>query len=437
MTVSKGKYITVGIGSSSNPDPYAAGKVAANEAIAGFDKIPTFSLVYTNAAFDQAKIAKGITEVLGKNWVGASADKQFNSEFPYSDGTTVSILSIRSDYMHFGVGVAKNYRKNPSKAAVEATAQAVRSMKSDKYLDSYIQFSRAKKQEYNKIVRTPPYFMLMYCSGAEFKGKKSMPGAEIEFLNGVLDYLGPHIPVFGGSASSDFHEYLYKNKGTNYQFANGEALTDAGVVVFVICNLFFKTEVEHGHLLSDKYASITALDKSGYEILGLNGNSDPVAEYCALIGVKKMDYLKDPFKYSLTHPFGFITLEGDAYVREALPNPDNKTFHSTYQIKKNYVLNILRYSPKSHFNTMMTIMNRAGRGEGKVALTLFCNCSSRRVLMPGVDEKIKKVMKSNFKGMFYFGFYSFGEFGSTSRTSAQLHSETVTSLILFDKLLVE
>jgi len=53
--------------------------------------------------------------------------------------------------MHFGVGVAKNYRKKPTKLAKQATEQAIRNIRSDKYLDSYIQFSRAKKQEYNKI----------------------------------------------------------------------------------------------------------------------------------------------------------------------------------------------------------------------------------------------------------------------------------------------
>src|SRR3989338_5294097 len=154
MAIRKGKHITIGIGASKNKNSYKAGKEAAEESVKDFNKKQNFSIVYTNADYNQKDIAKGINSVLGKDWVGASADKQFDSEFPYSKDTVVSVLSMQSDYMHFGVGVAKNYRKKPTKLAKQATEQAIRNIRSDKYLDSYIQFSRAKKQEYNKIVKT-------------------------------------------------------------------------------------------------------------------------------------------------------------------------------------------------------------------------------------------------------------------------------------------
>lgn len=436
MAVRKGKYITIGIGTSKNTDPYKAGNEAAEESIKGFDKKQNFSIVYTNPEYNQNEIAKGINDALGKDWVGASADKQFNSEFTYNKDTVVSVLSIKSDYMHFGVGVAKKYRSNPILSAKKATEQAIRSIRSDKYLDSYIQFSRVKKQEYNKIVKTPPYFILTYCSGTEFVKGKSVPGSEIEFLRGILEYLGPHIPVFGGSASSDFETHLYKNIGSNYQFANGEVLSNSGIVIFVICNLFFLNDVKHGYQTTDTFAAITNLDKTGYEILAINGK-EPISEYCKLVGVKKDAYLKDPFRYSLTNPFGMITLEGDTYIREALPNPDNKTFHSTYQLKKNYVMNILQYNKKSHFTTMLETLKGASKNKGEMALAMFCNCSTRRLLMKDAIKDIKKDLKQKFKTLPFFGFYSFGEFGSTPTSSAQLHSETVTSLIIFDKLLVD
>ena len=435
MVFKKGKYITVSMGTSKNKDPYKAGKEAAEESISGLDKNPTFSIVYTNADYDQREIAKGINDALGTKWVGASADKQFNSEFGYSKDTVVSVLSLQSEYMHFGIGVSDNYRKNPAGSAKKATEEAIKSIKSDKYLDSYIQFTRAKSQEYNKIVKTPPYFIITFVSGAEFKNGKSVPGNETEFLRGVLEYLGPHIPVFGGGAGSDFEEYLYKSKGRNYQFANGKVLTNAGVVVFVISNLFFLTNVKHGYVTTDKFAAITNLDKKGYEILEINGN-EPVAEYCKLVNIKKEDYLKDPFKYSLRNPFGLITLEGNTYIKEALPNPDNKTFHSTYQLRKNYVMNILQYDEKSHFKTMLQILKEASVNKGPMALSMFCNCATRRLLMKDAEDKMSKDIKSKFKVPF-FGLYAFSEIGSTSTSSAQVHGETVTSLIIFDKLLVE
>ena len=42
--------------------------------------------MFTNANFDQKEICKGISEVLKKNeWVGISAERQFNSDFKYDD----------------------------------------------------------------------------------------------------------------------------------------------------------------------------------------------------------------------------------------------------------------------------------------------------------------------------------------------------------------
>src|SRR3989338_33558 len=284
-----GKYISVGIGSSKNKDPYKAGIEAAQKALSQIDKEPTFSIVYTNAAADQNEIVKGINEKLGKNWVGASADKQFDSESAYDKDTVVSVLCIKSNYLHFGVGVAENYRKNPKEEAIKATRIAMKDVKRNPYVDAYIQFTRTKKQEYNNIVRTPPYFILTFVSGAKYNGKKSIPGNEIEFVNGILEIAGPHIPLFGGGAGSDFEEYLYKSKGNNYQFANGKVFQDAAIVTFVISNLYFENNVKHGYLTTENFAAVTKLDKTGYEILEINGK-EAVAEYCRLTGISKETY---------------------------------------------------------------------------------------------------------------------------------------------------
>ena len=99
-------------------------------------------------------------------------------------------------------------------------------------------------------------------------------------------------------------------------------------------------------------------------------------------------------------------------------------------------MNILSYDEKNHFRTMHDTLNEASENKGKIALSLFCNCSTRRLLMKDVEGKMANDLKSKFKVPF-FGLYAFSEIGSTSTSSAQVHGETVTSLIIFDKLLVE
>jgi hypothetical protein len=90
----KGKNIQVGIGSSNNKDPYLAAKEAAEEALKECGKQPKFSIVYTNSEFDQKQILKGINEVLGKDWVGSSVDKQISHKHEFDKDNVITILSL-------------------------------------------------------------------------------------------------------------------------------------------------------------------------------------------------------------------------------------------------------------------------------------------------------------------------------------------------------
>ena len=95
----KAKKIEVGIGYSKLEDSYAAAIEAARMALNKCSSVPKLSLVYTNSKKDQKQILKGINEVLGKNWVGISTDKQYNNELGYDPTLTVSVLCISSQYL--------------------------------------------------------------------------------------------------------------------------------------------------------------------------------------------------------------------------------------------------------------------------------------------------------------------------------------------------
>ncbi|MFA6035574.1 MAG: FIST N-terminal domain-containing protein [Candidatus Micrarchaeia archaeon] len=439
MDFTRGKKLSVGMGSSKHKDPYLAAKEAAKLAVSSCGKKPTFSLVYTNSEYAQDKILNGINEVLGtSNWIGISTDKMFSSKTGHDKDLAVTVLSLASDFMHFGIGVADNYRKNPVEAGRLAASEAMSKAQVDKYVDAYIQFTRTKTHDYHRIVRTPPYFMLAFASGAKIIDGNSIPGNESEFLQGILNYVGPHVPMFGGSASSSFEKYLHENKGQNYQFANGKLYTDAAIVVFVVCNLYFATFLEHGYTQTNNYASITKLDKTGYEILEINGK-EPVAEYARLLGISKKAYLQDPSKWSLTRPFGLVGIDGNTYVKEALPNADSKTLHSTFKLYPNCVMNILDYDKKLTFTTISHLLEECSKikNDSQIKLALICSCSGRRPLLDGKENSVVKDAMKHFSQTLLFGFDSFGEIGSTYVTSPQCHSQTVTALVLWDSLLTE
>jgi hypothetical protein len=434
------KNFSIGIGSSNNKNPYQAAKLAADEAVKLCGKVPVFSIVHTNADFDQKEILKGINEVLGTKWIGCSVDKQILSSAPYSVDTVVSVVSIYTKYMHFGVGVSDNYRKNPEKSGKEAIISAMKSVETDKYVDSYVQFTRAKTKDYSSIVKTPPYFIFALV-GSIYKNKgEYVPGAENKFLSGLLQNIGPHIPIFGIGSGSNFDKFTAENvKDTrNYQFANGKMYTDAGVVAFVVSNILFDIDVQHGYNVTNNFVAITKLDKNGFDILELNGKP-AIDEYCRLINVKKEDYLKDSFYYSLRWPLGLVALDGSTYIKEVFPNPDNKTLHCEYLLRQNMIMNVLEYDKKTLYTTMPKIITDSkNRNENKkIALAFFCNCCGRRALLAGDEAKVSKKMLDSNKGVPWFGCYSFIEIGSTMTNVAQVHGETVTSLILYDSLLTE
>jgi len=436
----KQNKISVGVGASNLKDAYKAAKAAAKQAMDDCGNIPTFSIVYVDSRYNPQQILKGINEVIGKNWVGCSVDKQISSKTSYSKDTVVSVLSIFSEYLHFGIGAIENYKSNAVRSGIKAIKEAMKDVKADRYVNSYVQFTRAKRQDYSTIIKTPPYFILAIAGSQTKKNGKYVAGEETKFLKGILEHTGPHIPVFGIGAGSDFDEFLspkVKDVG-NFQFAKGKTYKNAGIVVFVISSLYFEIDVQHGYLTTKDFVAVTKLDKTGFEILELNGK-EPVAEYCRIVGASKEEYLKNPENYSLTRPLGLTALDGSTYIKEAFPNPDGKTLHCTYELKENMVLNVLKFNKESLFNTMSEIIldsKKNNKGK-KIIMVLFCNCCSRRLLMEGEESKANQLVLKKHKDVPFFGCYAFSEIGSTKTNMAQVYGETVTALILYDNLLTE
>jgi len=428
-----GKYITIGMGASRAKDSKKAAIDAASAAAKQCGGKPSFSIVFVNDAADPQAVLAGVNGVLGTNWIGVSADKQFSTEHGYSPDTQVSVLSLATSYMHFGVAVVDDYRNDPRKAGERAAREAIGACKADKYVDSYIQFTRAKKKDYGAIIRTPPYFMLAFLSGAKIRKSGVVPGNESEFVAGMLTYTGPHVPMFGGSASSSFEEY-FKGKADNFQFANGKLYRDAAIAVFVISDLQFHTHVLHGYDTTKQFAAVTKLSTSGYDILELNGK-EPVAEIARLLGMSKAAYLKDIEQLAMKRPFGLVQADGTAYVKEALPNADKKTLHSTFKLYPNSILNILAFDKTKTLHTLRDSLKDALEIDKRAALGLFCVCSGRRPLIKGIESKELREVKAARINIPVFGFYSYSEVGSTATTSPQSHSQTITSLVLYDALL--
>lgn len=431
--IGMGEHISVGVGVSEHDDPETAAQEAVEDAIDRVGEQPTFAMVFSNSKFEPEPVAETIDSHLSCKWVGCSSDREI-SKHGMTDGSVV-VVAWKSDYMHIGIGYADNYRDAPQQNGSAAIKEAMDGVEVDRYVDSYVQFQRTKTKDYSDIVRTPPYFVLTFMSGAKYVDGDPRPGMEGEFLEGIFEVTGPEVPLVGASASSDFDQYM-QGEGDNYQFVNGEVLRDAAVCVFVVSNLYFSYGMEHAYDVTDTIGLITKLDETGHNIQTING-AEAVQEYANLLGLSKEEFLENPFPHIMQRPIGVMSDDGETYIKVALPNPDGETLYCLSKLRENIPINVLEYNEEESKSCMALCLDRATKIHGgkPIALDLVFSCSTRRkVLEDDVGEVIGQMDDYGFP---FGGFYSFTEIGSKLNRQAQANNQTVTNLVIFDKLLTE
>jgi len=432
-----GTNISVGIGTSSNKDSYKAAVEAAEMAKKECGGEPTFSIVYVDSDYKPKEVLKGINKILDKKWIGTSTDSQLVSNIGYYKGG-ISVLAINSPNLHFSVGYVENYKKNPKRSGEKSISRAIRGVEIDKYVDPYVQFRRVQTKAYDDIVRTPPYFILTLLAGVQIKKGIQEPGRETEFLEGIFNVTGPNVPIVGGSASSDLDKYLNKGIINVFHFADGKLLNNAAITVFVVSNLYFSVDVDHGYIESNVVALLTKMDKTGHEILEIN-SKPALEEYARLVGISKSELLKDPFKYTFQRPLGNIDTNGNIFIKEWMPNEDNKTMHSLMKLVPNTAVNIVNYDKKKPLDTIKNSFIAADQNvkAKNPALALIFNCCGRKPLL---NDDIIKEMDSNkkkFSKVPSIGFHTFGEIGAKHNTPSQTVNQSLSTLLIYDTLLTE
>ncbi|MEK6974661.1 MAG: FIST N-terminal domain-containing protein [Nanoarchaeota archaeon] len=433
------KHISVGVGASKNKDSYLAAVDAAKQALAECKtNQPTFSFVFVDSRYEPIKVLKGINKILGtKNWVGCSTDRQLNNKIIYTDDPVITVISIKTEYMHFGVGAVENYRKDSFNKGVKAIKEAISKVKVDQYIAPYIQFRRAQIKDYTDIVKTPPYFILSFMSGTYYINKNVVMGKETEFIEGFLSVTGANIPVFGSVSNSDFGEFM-KGKGKNFQYANGKLLKDGGIAVFVVSSLYFSHALEHGYKETDIVAMITKVDKSGHIVEQINGKPS-VDEYCRLVKIKKEDFLKNPYKYTLTKSLAVIDSGGQNYIKAMGTTPDGKYLFSQAKLPPKVAVTLVNFDKKKVIEAATSAVSNANRAVSNqnIAFVWISSCSARRAVL-GIETKKEALGIMNaFKNVPFFGFYTFGEIGSNKARTCQLNEQTITLLTVYDRLLTQ
>ncbi len=431
------KNISVGIGTAHGSDSYQTAKKAIQNAVENLHQKPNFALLFADSNYNEKEILRAGNELLGTNWIGSSSDTQLTSIEGYEQGA-ISVMTIASDYLHFSIGVSDNYHKNPIAAGQSAIKEALKHVHVDQYVDPYVQFRRSQLKSYQDIVRVPPYFILSLICGVKYVKGNAVPGMEMEFIEGVFDVTGPNIPIIGGSTSTDFEKYMNDKISNNFQFANGKLFYDAGIVVFVVSNLYFSHSFKHGYVHANNAALINRVDKTGHIIVEINGRP-ATEEYARLLGITIDELMANPFKYTLPRPLGMLDNFGNIFIKEAVPNSDKKTMYCLTKVTENSAVVIVDYDEKKTKEGVLTALKEANEihDDKDIALALVFSCCGRKALLgKNVTDEINLARKK-FKKIPILGLHSFGEIGAQMNKPSQVCNQSVATLIIYDRLLTE
>lgn len=427
------EHIFIGTGISKHDDPTKAGIEAVSMAIKKMDnKIPDFAIVFCSAAKYGTKqkmslIAKSIDSYLRKinpkiKWVGCTSKKEI-SNYGYTENSIVA-MAIKTEYVHFGVGVGNKVLKLPEKAGKEAAWQAINDVKRDTYLDPYLHFSTIKTKQTHQILRTQPYFFMTLFPGCT---KGYFPRDNL-VIKGITSVTGIH-PTFGGDASDNW------TLTQTYVMANGKVYEDSLALVCIISNIKMGIGVKHGYEPTDTIAIVTK--SKGNIVYELNHKS--AAEvYCKMAHAKLEAFKKYTIPTLTKAPFGVADIQGDYWLNcpYAVTKENGLIFFEP--VAPGTALYLMKPKNKKEYIRAAEIaINNATNELQELEGLIVFSCSARLMYLGEEIKKEYEVIKKVSKDKPFIGFCSYAEHATIPSGSIYKHGYTFVTFGMTNKLINE
>lgn len=271
--------LKAGVGISNGDDAFVVGEKACSDAIEKLGgATPQTIFVFGSVTYDQKKMIEGVRSVSGDALVvGASTAGEITGKGP-SRVHSVVVMAIASDSVKFVAHSAPGIKTDPHAAGKEAALHIQKALGDDLK------------------------FAIMFADGLSGNGSAA--------VRGILETLGTHFPVVGGSAGDDAN---YKQ---TFQYLNGDVLTDSIVVVGVGGSMEFAFGVNHGWMPVGLPMKIT---KSEGAILKEVNNRPAIALYEDYFGPEEAAAIKEKTlaDLALLYPIGFSEEGSDELLLRA------------------------------------------------------------------------------------------------------------------------
>jgi hypothetical protein len=429
------KNLISGIGFSQDKDPYKAAKDAASAAVAGLQgKTPTLSLVFYAGQYDPFQINDACKEIFGTtDYVGGSTDAVIYKSTVAPQG--IVVCSLYSDYLHFGIASADNVSKDPYKIAQKTAAEAVNKIHLDKYLNSYIQFTRMKKSNIENLIRIPSFFCLVFTRGYQ----QNKMGNEDLIIQGVSETIGSYIPLFGGSLGNDMDKVFKQETYDIISFHSGKVMKDGLVTVFACTGLVYNNSIDHGGEPKGTLGYISKTSGGGFVVESICGK--PIKKwYAEILGIKDDEFNSKLLFYTQKYPLGFPDGYGNIVMRAGgVPYKDHLSYIAPF--KENTPVWVMNIENNKKVIQAPERISKDIENHLKKKLTpqlsFLVSCSSRRRVLDPADYKkeIEKLGKMSPTPI--FGFCSFGEIGSKPAQQAHFHHLCTNLFNFYNEMLSE
>jgi hypothetical protein len=425
------KNVFVGVGFSKDDDSFKAGKEAAEVALKKCGNKPVISFVFYVGKYDAYKLNDGIKSILdGTEFVGGSTDAVAYEDQVVNKG--VLVVSMYSNYLHVGVASADNISSDPYGVSKKNMMEALKKLTMDKYLDSYLMFSRMKTGNVQGLVKIPSFFVFLFSRGFRLPSM----GEETKIIKGVADVVGLHIPIYGGSFGVPLQDVFSGQKYDIYTLHSGKVMKDGLIAVFASCGLIYGSSIAHGCKPTEDMGFISGCLNDGYVVSEIS-HKNSIEWYSEMIDKDKDDFMKNLMMYTQQYPLGLPDNYGNFVIRAGGVPFEDKLAYVTPFIKGLPVF-IMDGDQKNLLEAADEIYNDITNYTNEDSAPAVCFsvlCGSRRVVLKDKMQTELKSLKKSFKGAPVVGFFSFGEIGSKPGLPPNFQHLSNSVFVIYDKLL--
>jgi len=276
------------VGMSRKWDAREAGREVAREVIQKLKTPPSFFLLFSTIHYEKhggfEEFLNGVWDVLPKGTplVGGTIVGFMNEYGCYSRGAVALACSYKN--IDIAIGIGKNTKKNPEKAAKECANSILEGLQNSKFDDSFIfQLVSGSTVPHfpgigNSFIIKGKYKSSIAAKLIETSTKKLQNGIGRE--EEVLENMSKIIEnsyIISGSASDNME------LSANYQFVNKIILKNSVVAIGMKIDKELDVKYGHGfHKISDKKLRITDSSFDGKIVKKIN-NNDAVKEFIKTI----------------------------------------------------------------------------------------------------------------------------------------------------------